>query len=179
MFKFTFLVISLLFPLVSADAWTNQKECKIIYDSQSDNTALRFDLRNDYLSTHDKRSPEIFKEQTEFGGYFTNCTNNKFYCISGPIDLLLPRRVQLLHWSNKTTLCNAKRIHLLYTTLYAVVCSSSYGNRIRITRFDYSPSRGVTSFRILSPSNGVMYSLLGERGLFATPKCHHTDSSIQ
>lgn len=171
MYRFALLVIALLLTLVSVDAIAGKKKCKIVYASQSDHTALRFDLRDDYLSTHDKRSPKIFEEQTEFGGYFTDCSNNRFYCVSGPIDLLVPKHVQLLHWGNKSAHCNAKRVHSSHIAAYVVKCSSDYGNRVRTTRFHYSLIQGVTSFRFLSPSKGAKYSLRGVCGLFASAAC--------
>lgn len=179
MYRFTLIVIALLLSSVSAYAMTGKQKCKIVYASQSDNTALRFDLRDNYLSTHDKRSPKIFEEQTEFGGYFTNCTNNEYYCISGPIDLLLPKNIRLLHWGNESAHCNAKRVHPSRTTVYVVKCSSHYGNQVRTTRFHYSTYRGVTSFRFLSPSKGSIYSLRGACGLFAASECRQEDGSMR
>lgn len=170
-YKLMFLVVALLLTLVMADAVAGKGKCKVVYDSQSDNTALRFDLSDDYLSTHDKLSPKIFHEQTEFGGYFTDCSNSRFYCVSGPIDLLFPKHVRLLHWGNGSAHCNAKRVRSSPSTVYIVKCSSIYGDRVRTTRFHYSPIHGVTSFRFLSPSKGVMYSLRGVCGLFASPEC--------
>lgn len=138
---------------------------KYVYVSTSDNRAIVFDMRTSYLNFVDKRLKNPGQSSSEFGGSFVNCTSAKYYCISGPIDFVIPKDMRSQVWSYGEARCTAQRTH--NEDEYVVQCTSPFGSRDRVTRFRYSSTNGILAFRDLKPTRDATFTLEGQCGLFA------------
>lgn len=131
-----------------------------IYDAKTDQRAMVFNFRTHWMSFQDKRSANV-NSSSEFGGYFHDCSDSSYYCISGPVSIVIPVRIQSLAWKHNGTSCKAKL--RASTDSYSIACQNSYG---RMTRVDYSPRQGVSSIRQVDKRDNTNFVLRGDCGIF-------------
>jgi hypothetical protein len=152
---------SLYFMQAAAHAVTTA----YVYDSVSDSRAMVFNLNRWMFSYQDKHSVQV-DEITEFAGDFENCENKQYFCISGSINIVVPRILGSaeFQWSYQDINCTASPSEV--NKMRMITCSRiGYVS----TQVNYSVVRGIVSLRQRLPHDRALFQLRGYRGLFAKP----------
>lgn len=140
-----------------------------IYDATNagDNRAIIVDRVTHHVGIQDKRNVRPDASDGDFGGSYEDCGNDIFYCLSGPLDIVIPKSVTVKQWVYVGLSCKKEGPR---NGVYRVTCTSSRLHRTG-TSFTYSPSRGVLSFGN-SPVGGIVhgngFALRGQHGLFSS-----------
>lgn len=155
-----------LFAPVASSA----EKCGVyVYDATNagDNRAIVVDRITRHVGIQDKRNVRPGASDGDFGSSYEDCGNDTFYCLSGPLDIVIPKSMTMKQWNYVGLSCKKKRPH---NGVFSITCTSSRIYRTG-TSFTYSPSRGVLSFDN-SPVGGVVhghgFALRGQHGLFST-----------
>ena len=138
-----------------------------IYDAMNagDNRAVVVNRVTGYVGIQDKRDVSVDTMVGDFGGSYEDCGNDIFFCLAGPLDIIIPKSMSMKQWKYKGLSC--KKIGKPEGDAIRVTCSSSRLYHTG-TSFTYSRSRGVLSFgnsRIGGTRGGFV--LRGQRGLFS------------
>lgn len=80
---------------------------------------------------------------SEFGGDYEDCGNETFFCLAGPLDIIIPKSMSAKQWQYLGLSCKSVDEH--GGDVIHVTCSSSRMYHTG-TSFSYSRSRGVLSF---------------------------------
>lgn len=131
-----------------------------IYDATTDQRAMVFNFRTHWMSFQDKRSANV-NSSSEFGGYFHNCSDASYYCLSGPLSIVIPVMIHAHEWKHSGVSCKAKM--LASANSYEISCEDSDGRK---TSVDYSPGRGVSAIRQLDDGDETNFVLRGNCGIF-------------
>lgn len=141
-----------------------------IYDAITvgDNRAVVINRVTHDVSIQDKRNASVNAVPGEFSGAYEDCGNEAFFCLAGPLDIVVSKSMSIKQWHYNGLSC--RRIGAPEGDAIRVTCSSSRHPRTE-TSFTYSPSRGVLLFGN-SPIGGTRggFRLRGQRGLFS-PSC--------
>jgi hypothetical protein len=162
--------IALLATLFAPLAHGTEKCNGYIYDAinAADNRAIVINQITHYVGIQDKRDVRLDASFGNFGAFYEDCGNDAFYCLSGPLDIVIPKSVAMKQWEYNGLSC--KRLGDPQDDIFSVTCTSSRRYHTG-TSFTYSPSRGVLSFGN-SPVGGVTrgngFALRGKRGLFSS-----------
>lgn len=156
----------------SALAAHRTENCKdYIYDAigVGDNRAVVVNRVTRYVSIQDKREASVDAMPEAFSGSYEDCGNKIFSCLTGPLDIVIPKAMPMTQWKYHGLSC--KRVGSIEGNAIRVTCSSSRRYHTG-TSFTYSPSRGVLSFGN-SPIGGTRggFKLRGQSGLFS-PGCN-------
>lgn len=142
-----------------------------IYDAITvgDNRAVVVNRVTHGVSIQDKRNASVDATPGEFSGSYEDCGNEAFFCLAGPLDIVVPKSMSMKQWQYHGLSC--KRIGEAEGDAIRVTCSSSRRYRTG-TSFTYSLSRGILLFGN-SPVGGTRggFRLRGPRGLFS-PGCN-------
>lgn len=138
-----------------------------IYDaiSEGDNRAVVVNRITRYVGIQDKRNARVDASVGEFGGFYEDCSSEIFYCLAGPLDIVVPKSMSIKQWQYHGLSC--KIIGRPEGDVFRITCSSSRLYRTG-TSFTYSLSRGILSFgnsRVGGTRGGFV--LRGQRGLFS------------
>lgn len=131
-----------------------------VYDATTDQRAMVFNFRTRWMSFQDKRSANV-DSTSEFGGYFHSCSDSSYYCLSGPLSIVIPVIIHGHEWRHGGISCKARMLSAADS--YEIVCRDSYG---RETSVDYSPQHGVSSIRQLDKQDNTKFVLRGDCGIF-------------
>lgn len=158
-------ILSLLILFVSvATTHAHAPSKAYIYDSVNDSRTIVLNLTNSMLTFQDKSSVRI-DEITEFGGSLQACGDEEYFCLTGSIDIVIPKVLSSMTWTYHDVSCVAKLISK-DSRVYKIVC---YGPGRDIgTEVEYSYSRGVVSVMDGTPSDQTRFELRGEYGLFSS-----------
>ncbi|GAA0264682.1 hypothetical protein GCM10009126_33020 [Rhodanobacter caeni] len=163
-------IAALLIVFFAPLAHSTEKCNGYIYDaiSAGDNRAIVVNRITHYVGVQDKRDVRFDASFGNFGSFYEDCGNDTFYCLSGPLDIVIPKSVAMKQWEYNGLSC--KRLKYPQGDTFRVTCTSSRLHHTG-TSFTYSPSRGVLSFGN-SPVGGVTrgngFVLRGKRGLFSS-----------
>jgi len=138
-----------------------------IYDAvdAGDNRSVVVNRVTRYVGIQDKRDARVDVMVGDFGGFYEDCGNDVFFCLAGPLDIIIPKSLPIKEWRYNGLSC--KKIGNPEGDTIRVTCSSSRLYHTG-TSFTYSLSRGVLSFgnsRVGGTRGG--FKLRGERGLFS------------
>ncbi|SHM47946.1 hypothetical protein SAMN05428972_3745 [Rhodanobacter sp. OK091] len=163
-------VISLVaFPVPNAHG--TEKCNGYIYDAinAGDNRAVVVNRVTRDVGIQDKRDARVDAMPGDFSASYEDCGNEVFFCLAGPLDIVIPKSMPMKQWQYRGLSC--KRIGEPEGDAIRVTCSSSRLYHTG-TSFTYSRSRGVLSFgnsRVGGARGG--FALRGQRGLFS-PGCN-------
>lgn len=131
-----------------------------IYDATTDQRAMVFNFRTHWMSFQDKRSANV-DSSSEFGGYFNNCSDSSYYCLSGPLSIVIPVMIQSREWRHNGMSCKARMLRSANS--YDISCRDSYG---RETHVDYSLRHGISAIRQVDGQDNTNFVLRGDCGIF-------------
>lgn len=77
-----------------------------IYDSADDSRAIVLNLTNGMLTFQDKKFVRV-DEITEFRGSIQICDDGKYFCLTGAIDLVIPKVLSSTKWNYHGVTCSA------------------------------------------------------------------------
>jgi len=101
---------------------------------------------------------------SEFSGPLDTCNDPRFYCMITFLHIAIPRTGTLSRWTTSGLSCDATATSEPGTL--AVLCRVD--GRDASVRFQYSNSRGITSYqRLCGTCRPEQYVLVGNRGMFA------------
>ncbi len=131
-----------------------------IYDQVGTGAAVVFNLERRNLSVQSKQAADV-ERISEFGGSFTNCSSDEIHCLSGIVDLIIPKNGSSGSWRSATADCRVERS----VSQLIGECRGLQGNRI--TTFAYSAANGITTYSNFGPGYSTTYRIRGFCGLFA------------
>lgn len=131
-----------------------------IYDATTDQRAMVFNFRTHWMSFQDKRSANV-NLSSEFGGYFRNCSDSSYHCLSGPLSIVIPMTIHSHEWRHNGVSCKAKLLRTANS--YNISCKDSYG---RETHVDYSPRHGISVIQQMDERDNTKFVLRGGCGIF-------------
>lgn len=136
---------------------------EIIYFKKGTNVIDVFNLQQLWVSYEDvdylKRRDLAYGE---FGGQLGVCSNDKFHCLLGGVDVVIPKSGHHHdEWSFKGIGCKAERSSQ-EGGAQRIVCSRGDN----VVTFVYSRERGIMSY-VRSSQPEREYELFGVKGLFA------------
>ncbi len=160
--------VVLVASCVNSYAVTSCVDQGYIYDAvgSDDKRAIVVDLSDKYISMQDKRQINIKSRSSEFAGKYTDCGNRSFFCISGPLEIVIPRDVSTMSWDYNHMSCSSHKTHRVGVFLATCV----FGPRKRIITITYSALHGVLSFRNSPLGGDYIFELRGPDGLFSASK---------
>jgi hypothetical protein len=148
-----------------ADAYIScTKDQRYVYDSSenNDNRAIVFDRATHLADVQDKSTTDAI-HATEFGGVYEDCGNKHFFCLSGPLEIAIPKNISLANWQYHGLTC--KSVATQKTGIYQVTCREAVrGNVFVVT---YSVRRGILSFQHSPLGGDSLFTLRGASGLFS------------
>ena len=143
-----------------------------IYETSRDNRSLVLDVVSHWLSFQSKDEASIGDESSEFAGPFFDCGNSDYWCISGPLTILIPKNIKKnikkRSWKYADISCSMKSNKKMKT--YRITCGSITDKYKTIVNF--SPVHGVTSISKSGDGDQDTFRLRGKCGLFGT--CNST-----
>lgn len=164
---FCVAAVIFLVPFLVPAAHGTEKCNGYIYDAinAGDNRAVVVNRVTRDVGIQDKRDARVDVTPGEFSSSYEDCGNEAFFCLAGPLDIVIPKSMPMKQWQYHGLSC--KRIGKPEGDVIRVTCSSSRLYRTG-TSFTYSLSRGILSFsnsRVGGTRGG--FALRGQRGLFS------------
>lgn len=137
-----------------------------VYDAAAGghNGALVINRANRYVEVQDKSDVRIGAMLTDLGGFYEDCGNEAFFCLTGALEIIIPKSMPMKQWQYHGLSCTS--VGELGGDAFRITCRSpSYRGR---PAFTYSLSRGILAIDS-SPVGGgrERYELRGQRGLFS------------
>ena len=137
-----------------------------IYDAKGagDNRALVIDILTRNVEIQDKRDAHLDAPLGDLGGGFDDCSNEKFYCVTGLLEIVVPKAMPMKRWQYHGLSCESTAESK--SDAFLITCRS---RKYRGTpTFTYSLSRGVISIDS-SPIGGAQgrFELRGQLGLMS------------
>jgi hypothetical protein len=149
-------------------AGANETECAVgdgyIYDSSTDNRAEVFNLKSMTMSTQSKGDADINRSDSEFAGPVVICSNKEYFCISGTLNVSVPRVLGPARWSLNGLSCRMSR-DTRSTDLATIECSED--RKPPSIKAEYSGTRGLLSYRRQNVGDDAVFRTRGRCGLFA------------
>ena len=131
-----------------------------IYDAKSKNLSEVFNLNLMQMNIQSKSSANITETSSEFSGPFYDCGDKMYYCISGALNILIPKGPFTAKWASGSMVCSL----LSFGNIEAEIeCKSTNINTIA----RYSAGRGITEYWRVSEPDDVVYILRGRCGIFS------------
>lgn len=142
--------------------YAGASEREVYYKNETDRRIAIFNYETMSYNTHDVSYLEHpGQDHTEFGGAFENCTNTEFYCVSTPMEIAVPKKVEgQTQWSVGGMSCATD---LPFNEDSNIIrCEVPQGT----TRFFFSDSSGVEWFEFVGVP-GEKYLSIASKGFFA------------
>lgn len=137
-----------------------------VYDSaEPGNTmAIVIDVTHRYVEVQDKSDVHVGSMLTDLGGSYKDCGNEAFLCLTGALELVVPKSLGASEWRYNGLSCRS--VSEPQSDAFRITCQSpGYAGR---HAFTYSPTRGVLSIdSSLVGGSGRSYKLRGRYGLFS------------
>jgi hypothetical protein len=148
---------SLLLAAIVGCGTASPDSAGYVNDQQGTSLANVFNTKTKWLSFQDQQSADVEKS-SEFAGQFVICSTDELHCISGPLNLVVPKQQAAGSWQLGSTRCT--------TTLVA-------NDRLRgecvtgavTTNYEFEERRGLTKYQLRTDPGP--YILRGAKGLFA------------
>lgn len=136
-----------------------------IYDSSIDGRAEVFNLKSFTMSIQSKRDADINRSDSEFAGPIVNCSSKAYLCMSGSLNLTVPRELTLAAWTFNGL--NCKSLRDAKSTDQATIECAEGKDRPSI-KAEYSTGRGILSYRRQNLDDEAVFRVRGRCGLFAS-----------
>lgn len=138
-----------------------------VYDSTEpgSNLAIVIDVTRRYVEVQDKSDVHIGSMLTDLGGTYTDCGSEAFLCLTGALEIVVPKSLGTEKWRYNGLSCSS--VIEPRSDAFRITCQSpDYPGK---HAFTYSPTRGVLSIDS-SPVGGSnrSYKLRGRYGLLST-----------
>lgn len=155
-----------LFACLASAAYGAEPGKAYIYDAKEpgDNRALVVDIVTRNVEIQDQRSADMNASIGDLGGGFDDCGNEAFFCLTGLLEIIIPKSMPMKQWQYHGLSCQSTARPGSDT--FRITCRSP---RYRGSpSFTYSLSRGVLSIDS-SPAGGARggFELRGQLGLFS------------
>lgn len=173
MVKHLLLILNLIATAMTVHADGLSKA--YIYDSVDDPRAIVFNLNGGSFTFQDKNFVHI-DEITEFGGSLQVCGDPEYFCLSGSIDLVIPKVLSSMNWTYHGVTCSSNLLSR-YSGVYKISCLGP--GRDSGTEVEYSSFHGVISISDGAPGDQTRFELRGECGFFASGCGNHGRSDKQ
>lgn len=166
MFK---IITCLLLTALTPTAHGAEQGKTYIYDAKEagDNRALVIDAVAHNAKIQDKRSVHDEASSGDLGGNYDDCSDETYFCLTGMLEIIIPRSMPKQHWQHHDVSCRATA--LPGSDAFRITCRSpKYRGHPSLS---YSLSRGVLSIDS-SPIGGERggFVLRGQLGLLAPGK---------
>lgn len=164
---FLLLIFAFCAPVIA-----DEKSNIYVYDSENDARAVVLNMNKLTFSIQGKNSIEL-EGVTEFSGNLELCNNEKYYCLSGPISIVVPKDFKFgrVSWFYHDVRCTVKS--KISRATKKITCLRT--GDVNETEIDYSWSRGVLDISKKSSKDKAIFKLRGYCGLFAklsSSECH-------
>jgi hypothetical protein len=160
------IAVSIL-SLVSATPG-DKKAGGYIYDGvdKADKLSIVIDVAKHNARIESTAHASIGSAHSEIIPDYEDCGNQSFYCITGMLEIVIPKAMPIKHWKHHGLSCKSVS-HALDDT-YRITCwSPQYRGRPTYT---YSLSRGIVSIESSPIGGDYKYELRGDHGLFSVEK---------
>ena len=134
-----------------------------IYDSSTDGRAEVFNLKSMTMSTQSKGEADVNRSDSEFAGPIVSCSNKDYLCVSGSLNISVPRGSMPTSWS-----FNGLNCKMLRDTKSAgqTTIECAEGRKPPSIKAEYSTSRGILSYRRQNVGDEAVFRARGRCGLF-------------
>ena len=161
------IFVTLLILSSTSIVYAESKRQVYIYDGQAagDQRAIVFNNLLNEVSVQNKSSAAIDSEPYAFGGSFRYCSSKHYYCILGPLNIVIPKDIGEFkyNWRYKGVVCRARTG--LQRGVYTVMCKLDASGVESVVEF--SPLRGILSFKNTPIGAGSLFRLRGCKGIFS------------
>jgi hypothetical protein len=134
-----------------------------IYDSSIDGRAEVFNLKSMTMSTQSKGDADLNRSDSEFAGPIVSCSNKAYLCMSGSLNISVPRGSTPIAWSFNGL--NCKLLRDAKSTDQAII-ECAEGKKPPSIKAEYSTSRGILSYRRQNVGDEAVFRARGRCGLF-------------
>lgn len=157
--------VVLIFDLVTV-ARSSEQARGYIYDGVGDakHTSIVIDVTTHDVEIQHKADARIGPSPTGLSHNYDDCGNDKFYCLTGMLEIVIPKAMPVRKWKYHGLSC--KSVAQSGGDRFRVTCRSpKYRGRPTCT---YSLSRGVVSINSSPVAGDYTYELRGQFGLFSS-----------
>lgn len=127
------------------------------------NLAIVIDVIDPWVSIQSKDSARAGSREGDFGSPYQDCGNSEFHCLTGPLEIIIPKNMSMKQWIYHGLTCQS--VPLASSDIYRITCKSPrYRGQPSYT---YSISRGVLSIESSPIAGAHRYDLRGQLGLFS------------
>lgn len=135
-----------------------------IYESSIDGRAEVFNLKSMTMSTQSKGDANINRSDSEFAGPIVICSTKAYLCVSGSLDISIPRGSTPTSWSFNGLNCKMSTDEK-FSDRAIIECSE--GQKPSSIKAHYSISSGILSYRRQNVGDEAVFRARGGCGLFA------------
>lgn len=158
-------VIGLIFELVPVANGAEHVR-GYIYDGvgRAKKTSIVINVTTHDVEIMDKADARVGASLSGVAKNYDDCGDNKFYCLTGMLEIVIPKVMPLKQWKYHGLSCES--VAQLGGDAYRITCRSpKYRGRPTYT---YSLSRGVLSIESSPVAGDYRYELRGEQGLLSS-----------
>jgi hypothetical protein len=158
-------VIAAMVVCLISVARSSSQDRGYIYEASTkgNNLAIVIDTNTRYVGIQDKRNVRIGSMDNEFAGFYEDCSNDAFHCLTGPLEIVIPKVMPVQHWAYHGLWCHS--VLQPGGDAYRIICRSDEHGAT--PTYMYSVSRGVVSIES-SPIGSIdRFELRGKQGLFS------------
>lgn len=137
-----------------------------VYDGTGrvSNLSIVIDITTHDVEIQSKTRARINTSRSEMTSAYENCGNDTFYCLTGLLEIVIPKVMPMKQWKYHGLSCQS--VAQPTGDTYRITCRSpKYRGRPTYT---YSLSRGVVSIESSPIAGSYEYTLRGENGLFSS-----------
>lgn len=131
---------------------------------KASNMAIVIDAGRGWVDMQDKASARIGSPDGSLGGFYEECGNEAFYCVTGALEMVIPKAMPMREWKFHGLSCQSTPDPR--EDVFRIACRSPkhHGQ----PTYTYSLTRGVVSIESAPVWSSGRFQLRGERGLFAS-----------
>lgn len=147
-----------------------RSNCGYIYDAVSSrepgaphNLAMVITAATAIVEIQNKADARVGATYGGLYGKYEDCGNEAFYCLAGPLEIVLPKTMPMKQWTYHGLFCQS--VAQREGDTYRISCrSTQYRGRPTYT---YSLSRGIVSIESAPIWSADRFELRGSEGLFS------------
>lgn len=165
--RFLMLFAAVLIGCLTSSVKAGGRSQGYIYDAVAigDHRAIVINNITARVSIQSKSTASVDQTSSTFGGEFENCGNQIYHCITGPVDIIIPKKMTLADWQYHGVFCKSRAEQ--HINIYLVTCKSGVSGVETIVTF--SVLRGVLSFKNTPLGGRSLFKLRGYFGIFSRP----------
>lgn len=163
--SFAALGLVLIFGLVPV-AHSAEKVAGAIYDGtgRSKNLSIVVNVTTHGVAMQSTADAHINIPDDVISNDYEDCGNEDFYCITGPLDIVIPKAMPMKQWKYHDLSCQS--VAQLGGDAYRIICRSpKFRGRPTYT---YSITRGVLFIESSPVAGDYRYEPRGKYGLFSS-----------